>query len=174
MKTLWNTSFLFFRGVSRFDNSNSTAGRVIELATASLGVVALAIVVALVTEIMEVSAAEDFALTWMERHKSKTRAETYAAELIQAAWRMHQLRTKSPEDLTPEVELFFASLIKRHSKFREERSSQENLSLDLCHDKCLEMGRELSSVVDDIQDIKDSQDDLLETFDLIDDYIVVS
>lgn len=172
MTSLWNTSFLFFRGVSRMDNAGSTAGRAIELCTAVVGVVVTAIVVALVTEIMEVSAAEDFAITWMARYQSHKKAEVYAAELIQACWRVHQLRTSSPDDLTLEVELFFNSLIAKHSKFRDERKSQENLSLDVTHDKVLAISRDIETVVDDIEGIKCSQDAMLATFDDIDDYMI--
>jgi len=170
-RCLYGTSFLFLKGVSQFDSSGSTAGRAIELVVATVGVIAIAIVVALVTELMEVSEAEDFALTWMHRNKQQAKSETFAAELIQAAWRLHQLRVQDPDEVTLEVEFFFKSLLKRHADFRDERSSEENLSLDLTHDKLLSLSRDLTRVVDDIEDIKQAQDDLLETFDIIDDFM---
>ena len=74
--------------------------------------------------------------------------------------------------MTLEVELFFNSLIAKHSKFRDERKSQENLSLDVTHDKVLAISRDIEHVVDDIEGIKCSQDELLATFDDIDDYMI--
>ena len=70
------------------------------------------------------SDSEMFALSWMRQHKAHKKAKVYASELIQAAWRLHQLRVKSPEEVTLEVELFFDSLIRRHQKYRYEQ---------LCH-----------------------------------------
>lgn len=172
MKCVWNTAFLVLRGVSRMDSSGSTAGRAIELTAAVVGVIGLAVVVALVTELMEVSEAEEFAATWMHRQKMQTKSEQYAAELIQAAWRLHQLQVNDPNEVTLEVEFFFKSLLERHKMLRDERKAEETLSLDIAHDKILSISRDVVGVVDDIEDIKVAQDELLATFDVLDDYMV--
>eukprot|EP00656_Telonema_subtile_P055622 TRINITY_DN8669_c0_g1_i1.p1 TRINITY_DN8669_c0_g1~~TRINITY_DN8669_c0_g1_i1.p1 ORF type:complete len:323 (-),score=94.71 TRINITY_DN8669_c0_g1_i1:31-999(-) len=166
----WNASFLLFRGVSRV-TTDSTAGRAIELATGLVGVLVLAVVVAIVTESMNVSETEQFARTWMSRHKSKKKAKTYAAELIQAAWRLHQLNVKCPEEVTMEVQLFFGSLIEKHARYREDCESQQNLSLDLCHDKVLAISREISGVEQEVHAVKREQNALLSSFDEIDDHM---
>ena len=77
-----------------------------------------------------------------------------------------------PDEVTLEVEFFFKSLLKRHADLREERKAEETLSLDIAHDKMLAICRDVVGVVDDIEDIKVTQDQLLETFDVLDDYMV--
>jgi len=53
-KCLWACAFLLFRGVSRFDTYD-TPGRIIELVTVFVGVICLAIFIAVITSRMEVS-----------------------------------------------------------------------------------------------------------------------
>ena len=55
---------------------------------------------------------------------------------------------------------------------RDERKAEETLSLDIAHDKILSISRDVVGVVDDIEDIKVAQDELLATFDVLDDYMV--
>lgn len=167
-KAAWSTSFLMFRGISKVTTDN-TAGRLIELATGLIGVGVLAIVVAIVTQSMEVSETEQFARSWMARRKNRKKMEVYAAELIQAQWRLHQLRVKCPDEVTMEVQLFFESLIKRHRKYREECDSLENLSLDVRHDKVLAISRKLAVTERELEFIKDEQDAMMVCFERIDD-----
>eukprot|EP00658_Telonema_sp_P-2_P017623 TRINITY_DN16869_c0_g1_i1.p1 TRINITY_DN16869_c0_g1~~TRINITY_DN16869_c0_g1_i1.p1 ORF type:complete len:450 (-),score=142.58 TRINITY_DN16869_c0_g1_i1:256-1605(-) len=165
---VWNTSFLLFRGISRVTYDH-TAGRAVELVTALVGVLFLGLVVALVTESMEVSEPEKFAMLWMKRLKAKKKGQVYAAELIQAAWRLHQLKAKCPDEVTIELEMFFDDLWARHRKYREDCETQDNLSLDVTHDKALEMSRKLKSVREMIDSVKKNQVAGLEAFDELDD-----
>merc|ERR1712072_679310 len=93
-KCIWGTMFLLFRGVSRFE-SYDTPGRLIELLIVIFGILTVAFLIAIVTSGMDVTSNEQFAITWLTRHEKLQQRQVMGAELIQAAWRIHQLQVKS-------------------------------------------------------------------------------
>jgi len=119
------------------------AGRMIEILTVFVGICLIAFLISLVVEGLQVTPSEQFAQVWLNRYRREKEMEVYAAELIQATWRLYMLKRKAPEEVTVEVQLYLEQLIHRHLKFRQEHAMISGLSLDPSHDKALAMTRNL-------------------------------
>lgn len=132
--SIWATTFLLFRGTPKFPLYDDI-GRILELVTVIIGILVLAVGIALVTSSMDITVNERFAALWLEKHAKNERRRIFAAELLQAAWRLHQLQVKCPEDATPEVEIYLENLIYKHKRYREECVISDGLTLDPTHDK---------------------------------------
>jgi len=117
----------------------------------------------------QVKPDEQFAQIWLRRFGREREMEVYAAELIQATWRLYMLQKKAPEEVTVEVQLYLDQLMQRHQRFRLEHAMQSGLSLDAAHDKAMSMSRKLQSLREDVEAMGTRQMEMLDVFEELDD-----
>ena len=165
---LVSTAFLIFRGSSRLP-AYDTSGRMIEILTAVVGANILAFLIAIIIESLHVTPDELFTKVWLAAYQRDSELRVYAAELIQAQWRLHMLNKKAPDEVTIEVQLYLDQLVDRHKKFRQDAVIMENLSLDPAVDKCSVLNRTVQNLSNDVEAVEKSQLEMLDDLDALDD-----